>query len=101
VMQSQHFHSLPMTRSDKRLVIASVLVGAPALAFWSRSRYPDLNRKAAVESSRSCTRRRMARRMSVIALHLFAVNESGRRSEHLTHLSVCIPNCAVVPRARQ
>jgi hypothetical protein len=31
-----------MTRSDKRLVIASVLVGAPALAFWSRSRYPDL-----------------------------------------------------------
>jgi hypothetical protein len=47
-MQSQHFHSLPMTRSDKRLVIASVLVGAPALAFWSRSRYPDLNRKAAV-----------------------------------------------------
>src|SRR5262245_4632044 len=37
-----------MTLPDKRLVIASLLVGVLALAFWSGSRYPDLNRKAAV-----------------------------------------------------
>src|SRR5262245_11917515 len=37
-----------MTLPDKRLLFASVLVGALALAFWSGSRYPDLNRKAAV-----------------------------------------------------
>src|SRR5262245_32672352 len=37
-----------MTLPDKRLLIAGFLVGTLAVAFWSGSRYPDLNRKAAV-----------------------------------------------------
>lgn len=37
-----------MTLPDKRLLISGLLASVLALVFWSGSRYPDLNRKAAV-----------------------------------------------------
>ena len=37
-----------MTLPDKRVLIVSLFVGVLALSFWTSSRYPDLNRKAAV-----------------------------------------------------